>query len=134
VLHISSDAAFIAVTAGMFLIYAELCAPGRVIPGSLGALGVLGGGWLLAQKHLTAPGLAALAAGLLFLAAAIRLRSWRIWAGLSVVCLSAGSYLLVGGSDALSPPLSLPLSAIWAVVTIGLGRLAWKTHIQKKSP
>lgn len=131
-IQISSDAAFGAITAGMFLIYGELCAPGLVIPGSLGAVGVLGGGWLLWERHLTLPGLIFLAAGLPFLGAAIRLRSFRIWAGLALVFLSVGSSLLVRNPDSISPALSVPLPALWGAVTILLGRLALKARQQKR--
>ena len=131
-IQVSSDAAFGAVFLGMFLIYGELCAPGLVLPGSLGAIGVLGGGWLLWGRNFTMSGFLCLAVGLLFLAGAIRLRSYRIWAGLSVCCLCVGSSLLLSGSDSLSLALSVPVSALWGVVTIMLGRLALKARANKK--
>jgi membrane-bound ClpP family serine protease len=132
-IQISSDAAFGAVTAGMFLIYGELCAPGLVVPGSLGAIGVLGGGWLLWERHPSLFALACLGAGLMFLAAAVRLRSYRIWAGLSLSSLCAGCSLLLSGSDSISPALSLPLPALWGGVTILLGRLAFKARASKRT-
>lgn len=131
-IQISSDAAFSAVTGGMFLIYGELCAPGLVLPGSLGAVGVLGGGWLLWERHPSLLGLMCLGAGLVFVAVAVRLRSYRIWAGLALCCLSTGFLLLFSGSDSISPALSLPLPALWGIVTIAMGRLACKARANKK--
>ena len=118
--------------AGMFLIYGELCAPGLVLPGSLGAVGVLGGGWLLWERHLSPPGLMCLVAGLVFLGAAICLRSYRVWAGLSISCLCVGSALLLSGSDSISLALSVPLPAAWGAVTIVLGRLALRARTNKR--
>jgi hypothetical protein len=131
-IQISSDAAFGAVTAGMFLIYGELCAPGLVVPGSLGAIGVLGGGCLLWQRHPSPLALACVGAGLMFLAAAVRLRPYRVWTALSLFCLCAGSSLLFSGSDSISPALSLLLPVLWGGVTILLGRLALKARTNKK--
>ncbi len=116
---------------GMVLIYAELCAPGVVVPGALGGVSVLGGAWLLAEKHLTLPGLACLGAGLLLAAAAIRRRSYRIWMVLSLAFLCAGSSLLVGDADSISLAVSIPLPALWGVVTIVLGRLALEARARK---
>jgi membrane-bound ClpP family serine protease len=131
-MQVSSDAAFTVVSTGMFLIYAELCAPGLVVPGSLGAIGVLGGGWLLWQKDLALPGFIWLAAALVFIAAAIRLHAWHMFAGLALVCCCAGSVLLVRGPDSISPVLSVPVSIVWGATTIVLGRLAWKAHVHKR--
>ena len=123
---------------GMVLIYAELCAPGVVIAGALGGISVLGGAWVLAQRHLTAPGLACLGAGLLLATAAIRRRSYRVWTGLvwtglSLVFLCAGSSLLVdGGTDSISLAVSIPLPALWGVLTIVLGRLAHEARARKR--
>lgn len=132
-IQISSDVAFSCVMLGMVLIYAELCAPGVVIAGALGGISVLGGAWVLAQRHLTAPGLACLGAGLLLAATAIRLRSYRVWTGLSLVFLCAGSSLLVdGGTDSISLAVSIPLPALWGVATIVLGRLALVARARKR--
>jgi membrane-bound ClpP family serine protease len=131
-MHISSDAAFGAASFGMFLIYAELCAPGLVVPGALGAMSLLGGGWLLWQRDIALPGVVLLAAALIFVAAAVRLRAWRRFASLALLCCCAGSMLIVRGPDSISPVLSIPVSAMWCVVTIALGRLAWKARLQKR--
>jgi membrane-bound ClpP family serine protease len=132
-MQLSSDAAFGAVSSGMFLIYAELCAPGLVAPGALGAVGVLGGGWVLWQKHVDPPGIILLASGLLFIGAAIWLRFWRVFAILALLSCCAGSMLLVRGPDPISPLLSVPVSIVWSAVTIALGRLAWKGHAEKRA-
>lgn len=133
-MHISSDAAFGAASSGMFLIYAELCTPGLVVPGALGAMSLLGGGWLLWQRHIALPGALLLAMALMFIAAAVRFRIWRVWASLAVLCCCAGSMLIVRGPDSISPVLSVPVSAMWCVVTVTLGRLAWKARLQKREP
>lgn len=116
----------------MFLIYAELCAPGLVVPGALGAMGMLGGGWLLWQRDIALPGVLLLTAALVFIGAAVRLRAWRVFACLAVLCCCAGSMLVVRGPDSISPIFSIPVSAMWGVVTIALGRLAWKARLQKR--
>jgi membrane-bound ClpP family serine protease len=130
-MHISSDAAFSAMSLGIFLIYAELCAPGLVVAGALGAVGFVGGGFLLWQKHLAWPGAVLFGAALMFMAAAILLHRWRIFAGLAIFCCCAGSLLLVRGADPISPMLGLPTSFAGSAVTIVLGRLAWKAHTNK---
>jgi hypothetical protein len=124
VVQISSNIAFASTAFGMFLIYGECCAPGAVVLGAAGAMATLGGGWLLSQKHITGLGLAWLAAGLFLLAPAVRAASYRMWAGLSLMCLCTGSVRLLGGADAISPILALPVTAVWAVVTIFLARYA----------
>jgi membrane-bound serine protease (ClpP class) len=132
-MQVSSDAAFGAVSSGMFLIYTELCSPGLVLPGALGAVGVLGGGWVLWHKQIGVEGIILVAAALVFIAAAITLPVWRVFAVLALVCCCAGSMLLVRGPDPISPLLSVPLSIVWSAVTIALGRLAWKGHTNKRT-
>jgi membrane-bound ClpP family serine protease len=131
-MHASADVAFGAMTLGMFLIYIELCAPGLVVPGSLGAIGVLGGGWLLWEKQLALPGVLSLAAGLAFMIAAVRLRSYRLFTALALFCFCLGSWRVVDGPDSISPLLCVPVSLVWGAVTIALGRLASKAHANKK--
>ena len=131
-IYISANIAFSSVTAGLFLIYAELCAPGLVLPGSLGAIGVLGGGWVLWQKHATLPGILWLSTGIAFLTCAILLRSYRMWAALATICLPLGISLLLRGPDTISPELSIPLPVLWAGVTVVLARLALQGHASKR--
>jgi membrane-bound serine protease (ClpP class) len=133
-MQVSADAAFGAASLGMFLIYVELCTPGLVVPGALGAMGMLAGGWLLWQRDIALPGVLLLAAAIVCIAAAVRLRNWRVFTSLAVLCCCAGSILLVRGPDSISPILSIPVSAVWGLVTIALGRLAWKAHLQKRKP
>jgi membrane-bound serine protease (ClpP class) len=132
VFYISANIAFSALTAGLFLIYAELCAPGLVLPGSLGAIGVLGGGWVLLQMHATLSGILWLSAGIAFLACAILLRSYRMWAALAIICLPLGISHLLRGPDTISPALGIPLPVLWGVVTLVLARLALQGHARKR--
>lgn len=123
-IQLSPDAAFGAVTAGMFLVYTELCAPGMVLPGAAGAIGVLGGGWLLFGRPLAPSGLLLLTAGAAFLSLAILRRSYRAWTSLALFCFAAGWPALVPGPESISPLFSVPVSVAWVGATIYLGRLA----------
>ena len=49
----SPELAFVAGGAGVLLMYLELCAPGRVVPGCAGAVLALGGGWSVWIRHET---------------------------------------------------------------------------------
>ena len=117
----------------MFLIYGECCAPGAVIFGAAGAVATLGGGWLLSERHINHAALGWLVAGLLLLIPAVRALSYKIWTGLSLFCLCVGAMRLLDGKEALSPLLCVPITALWGLVTVALGRLAMRGRALKRN-
>ena len=107
------ERAWIVLVVGLVLIYRECSAPGRVLPGVLGAVGVCLSLYSLSQKslHSEAVGMIAIGVGLVFLQV---LRKYFWLPGVS------GAVLVMLGVNRLTDPpirlllaaLSLPLSGI----------------------
>ena len=130
---VSPDVAFAMVSVGVLLVYWELCAPGLVIPGAVGLALTFGGGWSLAHYHPMREGLFLLDLGVVLQWLAISKGWTRMILAPSLVCLCAGSTVLLPKPNTISPFLTVPVSLFLGILTLTLGRLAVVGHRRKRS-
>jgi membrane-bound ClpP family serine protease len=128
----SPDIAFSAVVIGMFLIYWELCSPGRIVSGMIGAGMLLTGGWILAQQRPLSP-----------VALALLLLTPALWAVTvvskrtgpvtlcSAVCLCLGVMFLIPGPRHITFWICLPMCLMLDRTSLILGRAAWLARQSK---
>ncbi len=129
--HPSPAQAYASLIAGLLLIYVECCRPGTVLPGAAGSVLFLLSLSRIAEFGFTADGLVLIAAGLALIAIESILR----WPGIPGM---AGAVVLAAGVTRLAQqrPISwsaaLPLSLLFAAVTVVLGSLAWRGYWAKR--
>jgi membrane-bound ClpP family serine protease len=130
--HLSPHVLLWLATLGVVLIYAELCAPGRVLPGVLGGVLLLASAWALSRRHPTPLGIVLLlAAAALFIIDAWLARS-------AFVTAAATAFLAAGLAYLIREPERIPLwAAISSALLIGLltgylGRVAARARRNKR--
>jgi membrane-bound ClpP family serine protease len=133
VIQLSPNTAFSSSIFGLLLIYTELCAPGLVVPGSVGAVLLLGGTASLIQKGPTVIGGVLLSVGLAFVCAAIYRKPVKVLLVVSIAFLTVGAKLLIPKPGAISLVVALPLIAVAAGTTVVLSRLALLAKRTKRS-
>jgi membrane-bound serine protease (ClpP class) len=127
------DVALLVLTLGILLIYWELCAPGRVVPGAAGALLVSAAGWSFAHQQITREGLFLLGSGAVLQVLTILNGKIGLFFLPALFCWCAGSVMLLRSPDALWPFLALPASLLLSIVSLWLGRLAVLGYRRKRN-
>lgn len=128
-----SGYAFLLVLVGLLAIYSELVWPGRVLPGVVGCVSTIAGGYFLWQNSPTAVGVALIAAAIIFFLAEAFWKVDLIAGILGIVALSSGSCLLINGSRRIPPALALPGSIIFGGITAFLLSAAKRARRNKWS-
>ena len=131
--HLNPNLGFALAIAGILGIYGEFVRPGKVWPGSAGALFLVAGAYSLSRYTPSKHGLALLGlAALLF--SMESLRETRLVAGIAgTVALAAGSYTLFSGVPRIAPALGLPASVFFGGVTIWLANGARRARRNKRA-
>lgn len=122
--------AFTLVLLGTLALLWELHAPGLILPGLLGVVGMVVGAWGLYQNSPTPYGLVLLLLAFVFLAVEVSYHTHMI-SGLSgSILLCAGAILLFRGPKHIAPSVAIAASAALALITAFLGFLALRTRSQ----
>jgi len=131
--HLSPNLGFALAIAGILGIYCEFVWPGKVWPGSAGALILVSGAYSLSRYSPSKHGLALLGLAALLLSIE-SLRETRLVAGIAgTIALAAGSYTLFSGILRIAPVLGLPASAVFGGVTIWLANGARRARSNKRA-
>jgi hypothetical protein len=112
--------AFLSLIAGLLLVYWELCRPGTVLPGAIGAAIVL----VAVARCAPMPGAAWIGLGFAILLAS----AWFRWLGL------IGIILVSWGASRMGVRwwLAVPLSVLLGIATVYLGWAALQGFIEKR--
>ena len=116
--QLSPDAAILAITMGVVLIYVELNRPGWIVSGAVGLLAVLFGVASLLRMELNAGAVVLVGSAMAVLAVGLRRRTTALVAAAATVALVLGLGQLVAGPGAERVD---PLAALAGGVVIGAG-------------
>lgn len=134
------NVAFLLIGLGILGILAELYHPGTILPGVLGAVGLVMG--LLATRTLPvrAGALALMLVGAVLIAAELFVTSWGLLAASGVACLCMGAFLLVDPSNPgflvdrdFGVEWSMVLPIVLTVAAI-VGTIIWKIAASRRQP
>jgi membrane-bound serine protease (ClpP class) len=116
------DRAWLVLFVGLVLIYRELTAPGRVLPGMFGALAVIASVYSLFRHPWSGQALSMILAGIVLVVA----QAFGRWFWLPGIL---GTLLITVGAHRLTfPPISL-FSAIWAIPMCGISIFLLRTAV-----
>ena len=132
-LKLSPNLGFTLAMAGVLGIYCEFVWPGKVWPGSAGALVLIFAAYALSRHSLSAQGLMLLGlAGLLFSIESVR--ETRLIAGTAgTAALAAGACTLLSGTARIAPALGVPESLLFGAATIWLVNGAKRARRNKRA-
>lgn len=128
---VGPNTAFVLLIFGFFGIYAEFLRPGRLFPGLAGAASAITGAFFLFASPFSTSGLLLLSTAALLLAAEAFFGPYFLFGALGAVTLMAGFYFLIPPPRRLEPALSLPLSALFGLLTALLGAIAKRARRNK---
>jgi membrane-bound ClpP family serine protease len=132
-MRVGPSTAFLIFVFGIFLIYVECLRPGRVLPGLLGSVMTIAGGYWLWRNSPTIPGT------LLIILAALLLITETLWdmyfipGILGTISLGAGFSLLFSPGRRITPSIAIPISIALGAFTTFLAFEAKRARRNKRS-
>lgn len=122
---VNPNVAFLLILLGMLGLAVEAFAPGTILPGAIGALSLLLGGFGAVQLPIEAFGVALLALALVLIVAEAYLPTYGLLGALGIAAMIAGGLLLFDTDTdelAVSPWLVIGLGLVFGAVGLVVGR------------